>query len=119
LLRQREISAVGIYGVLVTYTNQRTREIGIRIALEAGPGKVYGMVMRQAGWKIGAGLLLGMVAALLSARFLSTLIFGLSPYDPFTLVGGPVFLLAVGGLASWLPARRAARLDSVEALRAD
>jgi hypothetical protein len=111
------LSALGIYGVLAYDVSQRTREIGVRGAIGATQGQIIGLVMRQGLWKTLAGLVLGLVGALALSRYLKTLLYDLSPWDPRAYVGVTLLLLAVAALASFLPARRAARINPIEALR--
>ena len=111
------MGAVGLYGVLSYVTAQRTREIGVRMALGATPGAVRASVLRHGLLVASAGLMIGLAAAL-SLRSLATpLLYGITPTDPVTLLTVSLVLLSVGTLATWLPARRAARLDPVRALR--
>lgn len=110
---------VGIYGVITNSVARRTREIGLRVALGATIPDVMRLVVGGAARLIALGLLLGVVAGLATARYLETMLWGGSPYDPLS-TGAVVALLAVTGLlASWLPARRAARIAPMEALRAE
>jgi predicted permease len=114
------LSAIGIYGVTAYGVTQRTREIGVRIAVGATEGNVTRMVLRSAMQLSLLGVAIGLVAALLSGRFLeSQLALGVSPRDPLTLVGISALLAAVAVLASLLPALRAARLDPMTALRGE
>jgi putative ABC transport system permease protein len=112
------LGAVGIYGVLSYLVSLRTPEIGTRLALGASPGAVLRMVLSQGMRLAGAGALVGLVAALALGRVLVALLYGVSPFDPFTLVATSAIFLAVAGLASLLPAARAARTAPVDALRA-
>jgi hypothetical protein len=110
------LGAVGVYGVISYVVSQRTREIGVRMALGARAPDVQAMVVRQ-GMKvtlIGVGA--GLAAALVLTRLMRAVLFEISPTDPLTLVVVPLALLAVSSLACWLPARRAARIDPVRAL---
>jgi putative ABC transport system permease protein len=111
------LGAVGIYGVISYVVSQRTGEIGVRMALGARPGDVARMVLRQSGGVVAVGLLLGFVAALALTRLMASLLFSVSPSDPLTYAAVTTFLLAAAGLASWIPARRAAALDPTTALR--
>jgi ABC-type antimicrobial peptide transport system permease subunit len=96
---------------------QRTNEIGIRLALGARPQQVLAMVLRQASWLAMAGIATGLGAALLLVRLVKSMLFGLQPADPASLAGGAVLLAAVALAASWIPARRAAGVQPMEALR--
>jgi putative ABC transport system permease protein len=113
------LAAVGLYGVTSYSVTQRTREIGLRMALGAEPGDVLRIVLRR-GLKLATiGLAIGLVGALALGRVLRTLLYATSPADPVTLVAVAAVLLAVAGLASYLPARRATRVDPTVALRYD
>jgi ABC-type antimicrobial peptide transport system permease subunit len=112
------LAAVGIYGVMSYSVAQQTREIGIRIALGAKRSNVLGMTLTQGLRLIGAGLLLGLVGALLLTRVMSSLLFGISATDPLTFLGISLVLLAVALLATYLPALRATKVDPMIALRA-
>ena len=111
------IATIGLYGVMSYMVARRRNEIGIRMALGADRGEVVRMVMREAGLLLGAGVVVGLVAAVAAARTASTLLFGLSPGDPSTLLMAAAGLGAVAMLASYLPALRASRLEPTEALR--
>jgi putative ABC transport system permease protein len=111
------LAVIGLYGVISYTVAQRRNEIGIRMALGAGRGSILKMVLRGAGALIAAGLAVGTVLALLGARAASSLLFGLRPYDPATLILAVVLLATVSLLAAAIPARRAARLDPMNALR--
>jgi putative ABC transport system permease protein len=113
------LGAVGIYGVLSYVVTQRTQEIGIRSALGASPGAVLRMVLSQGLRVAGVGVLIGVVAALAAGRLIAAQLYGVSPFDVATLVAATSSFLVVAGVASWLPAARAARTAPVEALRAD
>jgi len=111
------LAAVGLYGVLAYGVSQRTNEIGIRMALGAEPARVLGSVFGNAMRWVGTGIVIGLAAALGASRFLSSLLFGLDPIDPATLLLTTAVLVAVAVLAAFVPARRASRLDPVRALR--
>jgi len=113
------MGAIGLYGVLSYVTTQRTREIGVRIALGATPTSVRMSVLRRGLIVSAAGLAVGLIGALTLRGLAAPLLFGISPADPVTLSLVSLILLAVAALATWLPARRAARLDPVIALRGD
>jgi putative ABC transport system permease protein len=105
------LAAVGLYGVLAYAVRQRTQEIGVRIALGASAAQIHLTVLRQAGLVIGAGLTIGTAGALVLARWLASLTFGISPSDPRIVVAAAAVLTATGVMAAWLPARRAARIE--------
>jgi len=112
------LASVGIYGVMSYSVAQRTREIGIRIALGARRTDVLQMTVAQGLKLVGAGMMIGLVAAFLVTRVLATLLFGITATDPITFAGISAVLLAVAILASYLPALRATRVDPITALRA-
>jgi putative ABC transport system permease protein len=113
------LAVIGVYGVLAYAVAQRTRELGIRIALGARRRDVLAHVIRQAATLIGAGLLIGAAGALAGSRLLASLLFEVSPWDP-AVFAGSVSLLAIAGLlASWAPARRATTVNPIVALRFD
>lgn len=111
------LAAIGLYGVLAYAVGQRTREIGIRLALGARRGEVLRMVMSQAGKLMVAGVAIGLVAAVLASRLLRAQLFEVAPTDTVTYVLVALVLMAVSLLASWIPARRASRIDPMTALR--
>ena len=113
------LGAIGLYGVLSYIVAQRTREIGVRIALGAEGSSVRTMVVRQGLMVAGAGLAVGIVGALALTRVLESLLFGTSATDPLTFVATSGVLLLVGAVASYVPARRASGIDPMEALRAE
>jgi predicted permease len=109
----------GIYGLLAYLVTQRTRELGIRIALGAQRGRVMAMVLRQASGMLLCGLAAGLLLAYATSRLLGTLLYGVRPHDPWTMAAVTLVLLAGGLAASYLPARRAAGVDPMEALRSE
>jgi len=111
------LSAIGVYGVMAYGVNERTREIGVRVALGADPGEVVRLVIRGALGMTLLGVVLGLAGGFMTSRLLGSLLFGVEATDLPTFLGAAVVILAVAGLASWLPARRAARVDPVVALR--
>ena len=113
------LCVVGLYGVIAFSVSQRTREIGVRMALGAGRGAVYSLVLREAGWLIAAGLLIGLTSAVALARFLDGLLFGVSAWDGLTLSAVSLVLAGAALLAAYVPAHRAAGVNPVDALRAD
>jgi predicted permease len=113
------LGAVGIYGVIAYSVSQRTREIGIRMALGARHGEVAGMFVRHGILLAGIGAVFGLLSASLVMRLLSTLLFAVSPVDPLTYGSMLAILLLIAAIASYLPSRRAAAIDPSTALRAD
>jgi cell division protein FtsX len=113
------LSAVGIYGMLAYEVARRTREIGIRSALGATRPQVVALILRQGLWKTGLGVIAGLAGAAALSRFLTSLRFEVQPIDPLVYAAVAVLLTAVAAAASWLPARRAAKVDPVIALRAE
>jgi putative ABC transport system permease protein len=111
------LAAIGVYGIISYGVTQRTQEIGIRLALGAQGNQVLGMMVRHGAALAAVGLGVGLVAALALTRLLSTLLFQVSPTDPPTFASGAIILSGVALLAVLLPARRAARVDPLVALR--
>jgi predicted permease len=111
------IAAVGIYGIMAYSVASRINEIGIRLALGAMPRQVLSMILREAVWLSLAGVAAGLGGALVLARLVKSMLYGLQPADPVSLVSGALLLIAVGLAASWLPARRAASVQPMQALR--
>jgi predicted permease len=111
------MASVGLYAVIAHATGSRTQEIGVRMALGADARNILLLVMRRGLWQIGAGLVLGLAAAFPVARLMKSLPIGASPSDPVVFAVVAVMLSAVGLFACWLPARRAAALDPVKAIR--
>jgi predicted permease len=113
------LSLIGIYGLISYAVSQRTREMGIRLALGAPKGLLRWMFVRSALTLTGVGVAIGLVAAVILVRLMRTVLFGISPLDPLTFALVPVVLAAAAALASYLPARRAASVDPVDALKAE
>jgi predicted permease len=111
------LSSLGIYGVLAYDVAQRTREIGIRGAIGATRGQIVGLIIKQGLWKSGLGVVLGLAGAFLLSRYMTSLLFGVEPTDPIVYAAVSAVLIAVALLASYLPARRAAKIDPLVALR--
>jgi putative ABC transport system permease protein len=111
------LSALGIYGVLAYDVSQRTREIGVRSAIGASRGQIASLILRQGLWKGGIGVVLGLIGAALLSSSMTTLLFNVRPTDPAVYAAVSFVLIAVALLASYLPARRAARIDPLIALR--
>ena len=108
---------IGIYGLIAYSVQQRNQEIGIRLALGATPGQVKQMVVVEGLRLVVVGLVVGLAAAAAFGKVLATLLYGVTPWDPTTLIGAPLVLGAIALVATWLPARRASRVDPIEALR--
>jgi ABC-type antimicrobial peptide transport system permease subunit len=111
------LAIAGIYGVMSYWVQRRTREIGVRIALGAQARDVIRLVLRQGMVTAAMGVVAGIVGALALTRFLQSLLFGVKPTDLLTFVGVTLLLTFVAFLASYIPARRATRVDPLEALR--
>ena len=113
------LAAVGIYGVMAFVVGQRTREIGIRIALGAHPAAVLGLVLRQALTLALAGVVAGSAVAVIATRILAGMLYEVRATDPATYIGIAMLLALTAAVAAWRPARRAAAVDPILALRAD
>ena len=111
------LALAGIYGVTAYGVAQRTRELGVRLALGATPQGLVQMVTRETVLVVGAGCVAGLVAGVLLSRLLASLLFGVSRVDPITFLGWPLMLIAVAAAAAWLAARRASLVGPAEALR--
>jgi ABC-type antimicrobial peptide transport system permease subunit len=111
------LAGLGLYGVMSYAVSRRRTEIGIRMALGAQPAAAIGLVVRRAAVLILTGIAIGAALSWWASQFVSSLLYGLAPRDPGTLAIAGVILTAVGALAGWLPARRAARIDPARVLR--
>jgi predicted permease len=111
------LAALGLYGVLSYGVTRRTNEIGIRKALGAQHGTVMAMILRETGWLLALGLVAGSALAVAALRLITSRLYGLETTDPTAFVTAIVLLSIVAGLATWLPARRASRVDPLIALR--
>jgi len=111
------LAGLGLYGVTAYAVSRRRTEIGIRMALGAAPARVVRLVLSRVWILVGVGVLVGAGVSVWASKFVATLLFGLEPRDPVTLVGAAIVLATVGALAGWLPAYRASRIDPAEVLR--
>jgi putative ABC transport system permease protein len=111
------LSSLGIYGVLAYDVSQRTREIGVRGAIGASHGQIVGLILKQGLWKAAVGVAIGLAGAYFLSRYMTTLLFGVKPTEPSVYVAVSLVLILVALLASYLPARRAAKIDPLVALR--
>jgi putative ABC transport system permease protein len=111
------LAGVGLYGVLSTVVRQRTAEIGVRMALGARSGTIFNLIVGQGLRLTAVGVAAGLVAALALTRAMTTMLVGVKPTDPITFVTMAVIFFVVAGIASWIPARRAAGVDPAIALR--
>lgn len=111
------LAGLGLYGVTAYAVARRRTEIGIRMALGAPPAGVVRLVLARVALLVGAGIIVGAGASLWASTFIASLLYGLAPRDPVTLIGAAITLAAVAALAGWLPAYRASRIDPAEALR--
>jgi len=113
------LAAIGLYGVMAYTVARRTNEIGIRLALGAGRGDVQWMVLRESLWMVAAGLVVGIPAALALTQLVREALYGIQPNDPVSFVAAGALMVTVAAVAAWIPARRAARVDPMRALRCE
>jgi ABC-type antimicrobial peptide transport system permease subunit len=113
------LAMIGIYGVIAWTVRQRTREIGVRMALGAQRNAVLALVLHRGLRLASSGIVIGVIGAIALTRSLRSLLFGVGPVDLFTFTAVPLLLVLVALLACWLPARRAANVDPIEALRCE
>jgi putative ABC transport system permease protein len=113
------LASIGIYGLISHSVAQRTREIGVRIAVGAMPQEVVRFILAQGAWLAAVGIVIGLAGAMSTTRFMRTLLFGVGPLDAVSLAMATGTLFAVALLAAYIPARRAARIDPQAALRAE
>ncbi len=111
------LALIGVYGVTSYGVTQRRGEIGIRMVLGAAPAAVVGLVLSRVALLVGAGIVVGAVVSAWASKFVASLLYGVEPRDPVTLIGAAAILAAVGAVAGWLPAWRASRIDPTEVLR--
>ena len=113
------LSCIGLYGLMAYDVARRTREIGLRMALGATRRDAAGPILREALALVLAGLCVGVPVTLALGRFIKSQLYGVAPADPATLAGGALLLIAVALLSAWIPARRAARVDPMVAMRCE
>jgi putative ABC transport system permease protein len=111
------VAAIGLYGVMSYLVGQRMPEFGVRMAVGASSGAVLRLVLGNATKLVSIGIGIGLVSAALLTRFISSLLYGVAPFDAATLTGVSVFLAVVALLASYIPAHRAAKTDPIQCLR--
>ena len=111
------LACVGVYGIMAFAATQRTREIGIRMALGASRREILQMVLRETFLLVAMGIAMGIFVALGASRLISTLLYGLRPTDPLTIAAATLLMIAAAGLAGYVPARRASYVDPMVALR--
>jgi putative ABC transport system permease protein len=113
------LGVIGVYGVMSYIVTQRTGEIGVRLALGAEPASIAGTILQQGGLVALAGITVGLVMAFAGSPLIGSLLYGVTPRDPAVFTATTLLLLGVALFACWLPARRAARLSPLEALRTE
>jgi predicted lysophospholipase L1 biosynthesis ABC-type transport system permease subunit len=113
------LAAIGLYGVITQQAIRRRQEFGVRVAIGAAPASVMHLVLRQAAIIVAGGMVLGLAGAMASSRLIAALLYQVTPTDPLSIAGAAAFLAAVTLLAGLIPARRAARVDPMTALRED
>jgi len=111
------LSCIGLYGIMAYNVARRTGEVGIRMALGACPWDVTWPILREALILAAIGVAIGLPVALALVRGIRSVFYGIEPHDPLTVIAAAVLMVAVAALAAWIPARRAARIDPMEALR--
>jgi ABC-type antimicrobial peptide transport system permease subunit len=111
------MATIGIYGVVAYTVEQRVREFGIRMAVGATPGSIQGMLLREGGTLVAAGLAAGVLISLAASRTVRSMLFGVTPSDPITFILVPSLLALVAMLACWIPGLRAVRISPSRALR--
>jgi predicted permease len=113
------LACVGIYGIMAYTVSQRTKEVGIRLALGAARHRIRAMVLKETAWLAAVGVLLGVATTFALIHLIQSMLYGLEPYDPLTLGGGAALLLFVALIAGWIPAHRASQVEPIDALRSE
>jgi predicted permease len=113
------LAAIGVYGVMSLIVSERTREVGVRLALGAEPSRLLAMIVGQAAKLAGIGVVIGVIAALPLAPLLDSQLYGIQSFDPMTFISVPLMLIVIATLAAVVPARKAMRIDPLAALRID
>ena len=113
------LAAIGVYGVMSLIVSERTREVGVRLALGAQPAELLRMIVGQAARLAGIGVVIGIAAAALITPLMDSQLYGVRAFDPATFVVVPLLLLSIAALAALVPARKAMRIDPLAALRID
>ncbi len=113
------LAAIGVFGVFAYLVQERTREIGLRMAIGAQPHQVVAFVFRSTAWATLGGLIVGVIGSFASSRLLAGQLFGISPFDPIAYGLAATILALAAGIATCIPARRATRIDPISALRCD
>jgi ABC-type antimicrobial peptide transport system permease subunit len=113
------LAAIGVYGVMSLIVSERTREVGVRLALGAEPSQLLRMIVMQAAKLAAIGVAIGVIVALPLAPLLDSQLYGIRSFDPMTFISVPVVLLVIAALAALVPARKAMRIDPLAALRID
>ena len=113
------LASIGLFGLMSYGVSRRTNEIGIRMALGAQRLNVLGLIMRESMLLVGVGVAIGLAAAAGTSRLISRLLFGLAPTDPLSILAAVAVMVVVAGMAAYLPARRASRVDPLAALRVE
>jgi ABC-type antimicrobial peptide transport system permease subunit len=111
------LAAIGIFGVMANLVAERTREIGVRLAMGARREDILGMILHRAAWLTGTGMSVGLLLAFALAHGVASLLFGVRPDDPFVFTGITASIAAIALVSSWIPARRASHIDPMVALR--
>ena len=113
------VATLGVYAALAYSVVERNRELALRMALGAERRRIFSMILRESGWIVLGGVIVGAVGAFFAVRLMKSLLFGVSPFDPVSSLGAALLLVATAGFAAWLPARRASSIEPMQALRSE